>query len=272
VVTALAVGPTQVDLTVDVDKARLESARRPDHAEFEQLVDGGWNRVSWDSDWHVTTHGWGLKIEAPARPRTDETYQVRVEFSGAGAPSGMVTADPVHVRTPAAPTIPPAPPANLRGRPLSPYAVELTWDASAAEPDAPYGFEVSVAMGNDRVTIVRPDARRTEIHGLSPYTAYSFSLRAFNPLGVSTLAGPVAVRTYSGDPPHVKPEHMNAFMAGVRFLRTDGTEGPDIDYFISCRVGTEVQSRADTPIGLVDLAPPFGRVCQVWPDIGTLLP
>src|SRR6516164_3435242 len=38
VVTALAVGPTQVDLTVDVDKARLESARRPDHAEFEQLV------------------------------------------------------------------------------------------------------------------------------------------------------------------------------------------------------------------------------------------
>jgi hypothetical protein len=231
-VVASAIGATSAILTAEVDQDRLPPAYggQPGAVSAERRIDGGWSNEDVNDRWEARPRGWRDTVEVRANPDSDETYRVAVDFSRAHLPGGVVYSTPIRLHAPEAPTAPPTPARDLRGRPVSPYAAVLNWTSSRDGSNAPYGFEVILlrddaspgrpnsASGSrypGRVAIVRPDLREVTIHGLLPGTRYEFGVRAFNPRGVSPLADRAEVRTPSGDTRRGDAGRLFRSIAGV---------------------------------------------------------
>ncbi|MEU8515295.1 glycosyl hydrolase family 18 protein [Kitasatospora sp. NPDC048722] len=125
-------------------------------------------------------------------PATTYTLAVRAKDTrgNASGPSAPVTAATFD---PSTDPNPPTAPANLRATEVSSSDVTLAWNASAdsvrvAAYDVYQGGTLAVTVGGSTLTAT--------VGGLSPSTAYTFTVKARNPADVSSPASaPLAVTT-----------------------------------------------------------------------------
>jgi len=126
------------------------------------------------------------------QPATTYHYQVQ-SWSGSEVPGYSNWSDDIVVRTPPAPTSPPAAPVELAVKPLNSYQVELTWRTTS---DNEYGFEIVRTDPKPavRYAIVNPKTTRVVVHGQQPGSVVGFAIRSFNPIGVSPQTSPAAAQ------------------------------------------------------------------------------
>jgi endoglucanase len=121
------------------------------------------------------------------------TYRVRAQNS-AGASAWSA---PVSATTQAACAAAPGIPANLRTTSVSASSVTLAWDAVLAAPNCSVQYRVY----RNGVPGAATAATTQTASGLSPATAYSFSVEAFNQFGASSPGAPLVVTTSGGGTP-----------------------------------------------------------------------
>jgi hypothetical protein len=127
------------------------------------------------------------------KPESTYYYQVRAESGSVTEISSDWSAE-VIVKTPSAPTRPPAAPRPLSATARGSFQVELTWkDVS----DNEYGFEISRVEpgGPTRIALLNPNTTQLIVHGIAPGSSSTFSIRAFNPAGVSAAMAFMVVPT-----------------------------------------------------------------------------
>jgi 6-phosphogluconolactonase (cycloisomerase 2 family) len=112
----------------------------------------------------------------------------------------------------------PAAPSNLAATVDSPTQVTLTWQDNANQTA---GFQIDLSQDGGpslEVQAVRPQATSAVISGLSPATAYTFSVRAQNAGGGATDTTTVAVTTTALAPPACTASATGQCLLGGRFL------------------------------------------------------
>ncbi|MFC7241606.1 glycoside hydrolase family 9 protein [Catellatospora aurea] len=159
-------------------------------------------------------------------PSTAYTYTVRARDAG-GYVSAASTA--VTGTTQAGDVVPPATPANLRVTATGSDTVTITWDA------VPTAVSYAVRRGSVQVAVVTGTSYTDT--GLSPSTAYTYTVQARNAAGdASTWSGPITATTSA--PP-----------AGggltVRYKNNDGSPTDN-----SIRFGLQVVNSGTSSLGL----------------------
>lgn len=129
------------------------------------------------------------------------------------------TSSPVHVFVGSAPMAP----SGLVPTPMSPTRIDLTWVDNS---DNETGFEVQVFLDGS-VYSVQPalpaNITSASITGLKPATAYSFIVRAFNPVGSSASSEAFASTPALPDPP-TAPSGLTAVPASATSIQLAWTD------------------------------------------------
>ncbi len=194
---AQAIGPGQINLAWtdnagDETEYQLERAAGYSGALLIQSLPGTFELIATLPPNSVTYADLGLT------PLTTYGYRVRakndVGFSEYSATASAITPSGF------VPLAVPAAPSNFTAAAASPTTVNLAWTDNAANET---GFRIERLVANTLAQIITVPANTTSFTntGLSPVTAYTYRIRAFNGNGYSAYANTVQVTT----PPVASP-------------------------------------------------------------------
>ncbi|MDY7095828.1 MAG: fibronectin type III domain-containing protein [Acidobacteriota bacterium] len=175
------------------------------------------------------------------------TFRVRA-VNGAGT-SGF--SNQVMVRTVVEP--PPAAPANLRVLTVTRTTVELLWEDRSENETS---FQIQARAGGGAFNGVASSAAGTQrltVTGLSPYTDYTFRIRAQGPGGASDFAPAVQALTHplNTSTPAVPDQLLAVPLPDGRvLLRWRDRSNNELGFRIERRMGVQFQVAAETSRGV----------------------
>src|SRR6185503_10433108 len=128
----------------------------------------------------------------------DTAYSYQVRAYNSVGDSGYSNIASATTLTP--PPTAPAPPTGLGATAISSSVIDLTWADAATNED---GFKIERAAGAgafSQVATVGPNSTTYTDSGLTPDTAYSYQVRAYNSVGDSSYSNTASATTLTPPP------------------------------------------------------------------------